>query len=91
MLGKVTGFLRSADLESAERAALDQGVTVRRVRGTPCAVAGFLEDVLDEQTSSATARAAMVIGHRLSWNHETIKDTAVDHAHPTVNQHSAAD
>ncbi|MFD5205596.1 hypothetical protein ACFWIP_10925 [Streptomyces anulatus] len=33
MPGKVADFLRSADLEPAERAALDQGATVRRGRG----------------------------------------------------------
>ncbi|MFD8339425.1 resolvase [Streptomyces solisilvae] len=33
MPGKVADFLRSADLEPAERAALDQGVTVRRGQG----------------------------------------------------------
>ncbi|MGW5627771.1 hypothetical protein ACWEU6_10200 [Streptosporangium sandarakinum] len=30
MPGKVADFLRAADLEPAERAALDKGVTVRR-------------------------------------------------------------
>ncbi|MFD7675256.1 resolvase [Streptomyces anulatus] len=33
MPGKVADFLRSADLEPAERAALHQGATVRRGRG----------------------------------------------------------
>ncbi|QJT06326.1 recombinase family protein [Streptomyces asoensis] len=33
MPGKVADFLRAADLEPAERAALDQGVTVRRGQG----------------------------------------------------------
>ncbi|GHC75345.1 recombinase family protein [Streptomyces cinnamoneus] len=33
MPGKVAGFLRSADLEPAERAVLDQGATVRRGQG----------------------------------------------------------
>lgn len=33
MLGKVADFLRAADLSPAERAALDQGVTVRRGQG----------------------------------------------------------
>ncbi|MFJ8086256.1 hypothetical protein ACIQ6Y_37525 [Streptomyces sp. NPDC096205] len=33
MPGKVADFLRAVDLEPAERAALDQGVTVRRGRG----------------------------------------------------------
>lgn len=33
MPGKVADFLRSAELEPAERAALDQGVTVRRGQG----------------------------------------------------------
>ncbi|MEU0271881.1 hypothetical protein [Streptomyces sp. NPDC006307] len=33
MPGKVTDFLRIAELEPAERAALDQGVTVRRGQG----------------------------------------------------------
>ncbi|MFI5690155.1 resolvase [Streptomyces sp. NPDC051636] len=33
MPGKVAAFLRAADLEPAERAALDQGVTVRRGQG----------------------------------------------------------
>ena len=33
MLGKVAGFLRSAELDDIERAALDQGVTVRRGQG----------------------------------------------------------
>ncbi|MEW1605645.1 hypothetical protein [Streptomyces sp. NPDC093808] len=33
MPGKVADFLRSAELEAAERAALDQGVTVRRGQG----------------------------------------------------------
>jgi DNA invertase Pin-like site-specific DNA recombinase len=33
MPGKVADFLRSADLEPAERAALDQGATVRRGQG----------------------------------------------------------
>jgi len=31
--GKVADFLRSADLEPAERAALDQGIAVRRGQG----------------------------------------------------------
>ncbi|MFD9194553.1 resolvase [Streptomyces phaeochromogenes] len=33
MPGKVADFLRSADLEPAERAALDEGATVRRGQG----------------------------------------------------------
>ncbi|MFM9442483.1 resolvase [Streptomyces acidiscabies] len=33
MLGKVAYFLRAAELEPAERAALDQGMTVRRGQG----------------------------------------------------------
>ena len=33
MPGKVADFLRAAELEPAERAALDQGVTVRRGQG----------------------------------------------------------
>jgi hypothetical protein len=33
MPGKVADFLRTAELEPAERAALDQGVTVRRSQG----------------------------------------------------------
>ncbi|MGW4775135.1 hypothetical protein ACWEPA_00565 [Streptomyces filamentosus] len=33
MPGKVADFLRPTDLEVAERAALDQGVTVRRGQG----------------------------------------------------------
>ncbi|MEU9035370.1 hypothetical protein AB0D45_10805 [Streptomyces sp. NPDC048352] len=33
MPGKVADFLRTAELEPAERAALDQGVTVRRGQG----------------------------------------------------------
>ncbi|MGW3745927.1 resolvase [Streptomyces sp. NPDC005146] len=33
MLGKVADFLRAADLEPAEHAALDHGVTVRRGQG----------------------------------------------------------
>ncbi len=33
MPGKVTGFLRATELEPAERAALDQGVTIRRGQG----------------------------------------------------------
>ncbi|MFF2411408.1 resolvase [Streptomyces sp. NPDC058092] len=33
MPGKVTDFLRAAELDPAERAALDQGVTVRRGQG----------------------------------------------------------
>lgn len=33
MRGKVADFLRSADLEPAERVALDQGATVRRGQG----------------------------------------------------------
>ncbi|MBL1093448.1 resolvase [Streptomyces sp. 9-7] len=33
MPGKVADFLRAADLEPAERAALDHGVTVRRGQG----------------------------------------------------------
>ncbi|MEV0970134.1 hypothetical protein [Microtetraspora glauca] len=33
MPGKVADFLRAADLEDVERAALDQGVTVRRGQG----------------------------------------------------------
>ncbi|MGW1412332.1 hypothetical protein [Streptomyces sp. NPDC002403] len=33
MSGKVAGLLRTAGLEPAERAALDQGVTVRRGQG----------------------------------------------------------
>ncbi|MFF9909664.1 resolvase [Streptomyces sp. NPDC013457] len=33
MPGKVVGFLRTAELEPAERAALDQGATVRRGHG----------------------------------------------------------
>ncbi|SEG92813.1 hypothetical protein SAMN04489712_13538 [Thermomonospora echinospora] len=33
MPGKVAGFPRATDLEPAERAALDQGVTVRRGQG----------------------------------------------------------
>ncbi|MFJ1967128.1 resolvase [Streptomyces sp. NPDC087903] len=33
MPGKVADFLHAADLEPAERAALDQGVTVRRGQG----------------------------------------------------------
>ncbi|MDD1062503.1 hypothetical protein NMG29_30545 [Streptomyces cocklensis] len=33
MPGKVVGYLRAADLEPAERAALDQGATVRRGQG----------------------------------------------------------
>ncbi|GGP78142.1 resolvase [Streptomyces melanogenes] len=33
MPGKVADFLRAADLEPAEQAALDQGVTVRRGQG----------------------------------------------------------
>jgi hypothetical protein len=33
MPGKVADFLRAADLEPAERATLDQGVTVRRGQG----------------------------------------------------------
>jgi hypothetical protein len=33
MPGKVADFLRVADLEPAERATLDQGVTVRRGQG----------------------------------------------------------
>ncbi|SNT35784.1 hypothetical protein SAMN05216276_103671 [Streptosporangium subroseum] len=37
MPGKVADFLRASDLEPAERAALDQGVTVRRGQGTACA------------------------------------------------------
>ncbi|WP_326584412.1 recombinase family protein [Streptomyces sp. NBC_00481] len=40
MPGKVADFLRATDLEPAERAPLDQGVTVRRAaRDTPCASA----------------------------------------------------
>ncbi|MGW6877416.1 hypothetical protein [Streptomyces xanthophaeus] len=39
MPGKVADFLRSADLEPAERTALDQGVTVRRGRDYTCASA----------------------------------------------------
>ncbi|MFD5392458.1 hypothetical protein ACFWMG_47620 [Streptomyces sp. NPDC127074] len=33
MPGKVADFLRTTDLEPAERATLDQGVTVRRGQG----------------------------------------------------------
>lgn len=33
MPGKVAGFLRATELEPAERAALGQGVTVRRGQG----------------------------------------------------------
>ncbi|MER5775544.1 hypothetical protein ABT144_14880 [Streptomyces sp. NPDC002039] len=33
MPGKVADFLRAAELEAAERATLDQGVTVRRGQG----------------------------------------------------------
>ncbi|MFB6781802.1 hypothetical protein ACFCX0_31510 [Streptomyces sp. NPDC056352] len=33
MPGKVADFLRAAELEPAERAALDQGMTVRRGQG----------------------------------------------------------
>ncbi|AIS01430.1 hypothetical protein [Streptomyces glaucescens] len=33
MPGKVADFLRTAELEPAERATLDQGVTVRRGQG----------------------------------------------------------
>ncbi|MFF3431997.1 hypothetical protein [Streptomyces sp. NPDC002602] len=33
MPGKVADFLRAAELEPAERATLDQGVTVRRGQG----------------------------------------------------------
>ncbi|MFF2573605.1 hypothetical protein [Streptomyces sp. NPDC058084] len=33
MPGKVADFLRAAELDDAERAALDQGVTVRRGQG----------------------------------------------------------
>ncbi|WP_240362062.1 hypothetical protein [Streptomyces sp. RLB1-9] len=33
MPGKVADFLRSAELDDAERAALDQGVTVQRGQG----------------------------------------------------------
>ncbi|MFJ8762774.1 hypothetical protein [Streptomyces cyaneofuscatus] len=33
MPGKVADFLRATELEPAERAALDQGVTVRRGQG----------------------------------------------------------
>lgn len=33
MPGKVTGFRRAAELDDAERAALTQGVTVRRGQG----------------------------------------------------------
>ncbi|MGW7104511.1 hypothetical protein [Streptomyces sp. NPDC054838] len=33
MPGKVAGFLRTTELEPAERVALDQGVTVRRGQG----------------------------------------------------------
>ncbi|WP_306504384.1 hypothetical protein [Streptomyces sp. YU58] len=35
MPGRVANFLRVADPEPAERAALDQGVTVRRGQGVP--------------------------------------------------------
>ncbi|MFI0420756.1 hypothetical protein [Spongiactinospora sp. 9N601] len=38
MPGKVADFLRAAALEPAERAALDQGVTVRRGQGHPLRV-----------------------------------------------------
>ncbi|MGW2103706.1 hypothetical protein ACWCPX_39775 [Streptomyces olivaceoviridis] len=37
MPGKVADFLRTIELEPAERAALDQGTTVRRGRAIPCA------------------------------------------------------
>ncbi|MFJ9615378.1 hypothetical protein [Streptomyces noursei] len=38
MPGTVADFLRTTELEAAERAALDQGVTIRRGQGyTPCA------------------------------------------------------
>ncbi|WP_404953520.1 hypothetical protein [Streptomyces sp. 147326] len=33
MPGKVADFLRTAELEPAERATLDQGITVRRGQG----------------------------------------------------------
>ncbi|GAB2802798.1 hypothetical protein GCM10027073_38900 [Streptomyces chlorus] len=35
MPGKVADFLRTAELEPAERAGLDHGVTVRRGQGVP--------------------------------------------------------
>ncbi|MGW3462671.1 hypothetical protein ACWDE9_25050 [Streptomyces olivaceoviridis] len=36
MPGKVADFLRAAELEPAERAALDQGWSCGAARGTPC-------------------------------------------------------
>ncbi|MEU6479825.1 hypothetical protein ABZ858_23650 [Streptomyces sp. NPDC047017] len=43
MPGKVADFLRAADLEPAERAALDQGMTVRRGQGYPLRVSAAPE------------------------------------------------
>ncbi|MFF1394808.1 hypothetical protein ACFVZD_13460 [Streptomyces sp. NPDC058287] len=42
MPGKAADFLRAADLEPAERAALDQGVTVRRGKGYTARVTAVL-------------------------------------------------
>ncbi|MGD9483445.1 resolvase [Streptomyces sp. TRM70308] len=42
MPGKVADFLRAADLEPAERDALDQGVTVRRGQGYTLRVTAVL-------------------------------------------------
>lgn len=67
--GKVADFLRSTELEPAERAALDQGVTVRRGQGytlrvsTASAVPHRLLDRCQPLDGSTAARAQRKARH----------------------------
>jgi len=79
MPGKVADFLRAAELEPAERAALDHGVTVRRGQGytlrvsaAPSAHRQFLahcqpfDDTHGVQVVWPSAKARREYGNRVS-------------------------
>ncbi|MFH8619969.1 resolvase [Streptomyces sp. NPDC017979] len=56
--GKVADFLRTAELEPAERAALDQGVTVRRSQGCTLRVTAVPPCTIDSSPAANRSTAA---------------------------------
>ncbi|MEV6037964.1 hypothetical protein AB0L65_42915 [Nonomuraea sp. NPDC052116] len=52
MPGKVADFLRASGLESAERAALDQGVTVRRGQGYSLRITAVPGSIANRSTAA---------------------------------------